>query len=76
MNPLASRIGPLAIGVPGALKAYAQAIAEHGKLKFSDVLLPAANIAESGFEVSTVYSDALKTQQKYLHSFRQQPGYC
>ena len=69
VDSLASRVGPLAIGVPGALKAYAEAISNHGNLKLADVMLPAAKIAEQGFEVSTVYSDTLKSQQQKLKRF-------
>lgn len=64
-----SRIGPLAIGVPGALKAYEQAVASHGNLEFSQLLEPAAKVAEQGFEVSSAFASALKTQQKYLKRF-------
>lgn len=64
-----SRIGPLAVGVPGALKAYEQAVASHGDLEFSELLYPAADVAEQGFAVSKSYASALKAQQKYLKRF-------
>ena len=44
-----SQIGALASGVPGALAAYERAVREYGKLKFSKLLNPAADIAEKGF---------------------------
>lgn len=64
-----SRIGPLAIGVPGALKAYEEAVNSHGSLKFAQLLRPAAEIAEEGFEISQVYASVLRSQQKNLRRF-------
>ncbi|MEM9412726.1 MAG: gamma-glutamyltransferase, partial [Planctomycetota bacterium] len=39
--PLASQVGSLAVGVPGALAAYNRAIQDHGNLLFEDVIRPA-----------------------------------
>ena len=47
--PGLSTSGPLAIGVPGALAAYALVLEKHGERKLANLLLPAANIAEQGF---------------------------
>ena len=44
-----SQTGPLASGVPGALAAYEFAVEHYGKRKLSDLILPAAEIAEDGF---------------------------
>lgn len=52
----ASKTGALASGIPGALKAYDLALKKHGKLKLADLLLPAADIAEAGFEIDEVYA--------------------
>jgi len=49
-----SHIGPFAIGVPGALKAYERAVREHGKTKFSDLIADAARIAADGFDSKIV----------------------
>ncbi|MEE8577363.1 MAG: gamma-glutamyltransferase, partial [candidate division Zixibacteria bacterium] len=64
-----SQIGPLAIGVPGALKAYEQAVREHGKTKFSDLIADAAKIAADGFEVNQVYSQNLKSAKIHLQYY-------
>ena len=66
-----SQIGALASGVPGALAAFEQAVSQHGKLKFADLILPAAKVAETGFAVSTAYEQKLKATKKHL---RKDPG--
>ena len=65
----ASQIGALAIGVPGAVKAYEQAVVDYGSLKLIDIVSPAATIAAKGFEVSQIYSDELKGQKRHLSRF-------
>ena len=55
----ASKTGPLASGVPGALAAYDLALRKHGKLKLADLLLPAAEIADKGFPIDEVYARKL-----------------
>ncbi len=64
-----SQVGPLAIGVPGALKAYEQAVDAHGNLKLSQLLGPAAKIAEQGFEVSQGYAEVLQGQHEKLNRY-------
>ncbi len=64
-----SQIGPLACGVPGALAAYAEAVRDHGRLALSDLLGPAADVAENGFKVSQAYSNALKGTRATLQQF-------
>jgi gamma-glutamyltranspeptidase/glutathione hydrolase len=48
-RPELSQQGPLAVATPGALAAYDLAIREHGRLTLSEIILPAAEIAERGF---------------------------
>lgn len=64
-----SQTGPLAIGVPGALKAYERAVREHGKTKFSDLIADAARIAADGFEVNRVYSRNLELTKTHLQKY-------
>ena len=66
-----SQVGALASGVPGALAAYERAVREHGKLKFSKLLTPAAGIAENGFVVSSAYEKALR---ETAHLLQDAPG--
>ena len=65
----ASKTGALASGVPGALAAYDAALTKHGKLKLVDLLLPAAEIAENGFEIDEVYERKLAGQVANLKKF-------
>src|SRR4051812_40012068 len=55
-----SQTGPLASGVPGALAAYEYAMEHYGKKKLSDLILPAAEIAERGFKVDASYAFRIK----------------
>ena len=66
-----SQVGALASGVPGALAAYERAVREHGKLEFSKLLAPAADVAENGFVVSSAYEKALRETAVQL---RRDPG--
>ena len=63
-DPNLSQIGALASGVPGALAAYERAVREHGKLTFSQLVSPAADVAKNGFVISSKYEEELsKTVQ-------------
>ena len=64
-----STVGPLASGVPGALAAFAKAVEVHGKLKLNQLVIPAAEIAENGFTVDTVYENKLKSIARHLNKF-------
>ncbi|MDZ4287815.1 MAG: gamma-glutamyltransferase [Prosthecobacter sp.] len=65
----ASKTGPLASGIPGALRAYDLALKKHGKLKLADLLLPAAEIAEKGFVIDEVYERKLAATAVKLKLF-------
>ncbi len=64
-----SQTGPLAIGVPGALKAYEQVVKEFGRANFADLVNRAADIAERGFEVTPAYSRNLASTKQHLQKF-------
>lgn len=64
-----SQTGSLASGVPGEVAAFDYAIKKHGKKKLSDLLLPAAKIAEDGFAVSPTYANRLKSAADDLAKF-------
>ncbi len=64
-----STVGPLAVGVPGALAAYALALEKCGKRQLGDLLLPAAEIAERGFPIDRVYAAKLKDKAETLQRF-------
>lgn len=66
--PGLSTTGPLAVGVPGALAAYAAAL-EHGKLPLSKLLREASKVADAGFELDRVYARNLAKSQLALARF-------
>jgi gamma-glutamyltranspeptidase / glutathione hydrolase len=50
-DPALSQTGALAVGVPGALAAYALAAEKFGSRPLADLLEPGARLAEAGFEL-------------------------
>jgi gamma-glutamyltranspeptidase/glutathione hydrolase len=56
-----SQTGALASGVPGELAAFEYAVKKFGNRKFSELLLPAAELAETGFELSASYAKRLES---------------
>jgi gamma-glutamyltranspeptidase/glutathione hydrolase len=64
-----SQTGPLAIGIPGALAAYHQAVTEFGKLPFNELVTPAADVAEQGFPVTEAYQKKIKSASRDLARF-------
>ena len=64
-----SQTGPLASGVPGSVAVYDFAVKEFGKKKFSELLLPAAKIAEEGFPLDRVYAAKIKSVADELKTF-------
>lgn len=69
VNDAASKTGALASGTPGALAGYAIALEKHGKLKLADLLIPAAEIAEKGFEIDGVYERKLESVHEEIAKF-------
>ena len=68
-HPELSRTGALAIGVPGSVAALYELQKDAGKLTFSDVLLPAAEIAENGFKIDNVMAKRLLRNHTSLQKF-------
>lgn len=44
-------IGPLSVGVPGAIAGFAAGLARHGSIRFAEAIAPAIAEAEAGLEV-------------------------
>jgi len=65
----ASLVGPLAVGVPGALAAYAHAAKKYGRSELAELLDPAAEVAEEGFAIDRVYAARLEGSAKLLARF-------
>ncbi len=67
--PEASRVGPLAAGVPGTVGGLALAEQKYGKLGLARVLEPAIRLAEEGFPVSYWLSESLRLSREHLSAF-------
>jgi len=68
-DPALSRTGALAVGVPGALAAYAAALDAHGTMSLAELLGPAAAIAAGGFELDAAYVSRLASVADELKDF-------
>ncbi len=68
-NTELSQTGPLASGVPGALAAYELAVKKFGKLKFNELILPAAELADKGFPLDASYAHALARAADEMAAF-------
>lgn len=64
----ASRIGYLAVGVPGTVAGMDLALKNFGKLKLAEVLAPAIRLAD-GFTVSEKLATSLKDSQRRMGQF-------
>jgi len=64
-----SQTGPLAVGTPGALAAYDLALNQFGTKKLSELILPAAAVAENGFKMSASYAARLTANNQELAKF-------
>ncbi len=54
-----SKVGALAVGVPGSVQALYDLQQAGGNLRFADVLLPAADLAEQGFNIDNTLAKRL-----------------
>lgn len=65
----ANEIGYLAVGVPGALLAWEQALMHHGTMALADVLQPAIRYARRGFEATPYLVQAIHETRPHLARF-------
>jgi gamma-glutamyltranspeptidase/glutathione hydrolase len=61
-----NRLGYLAVGVPGTLKAWAKLIDAHGRFDLQTVMQPAIRHAERGFYVSPYLRELIQDNQAEL----------
>ncbi|MEO8351451.1 MAG: gamma-glutamyltransferase [Chthoniobacteraceae bacterium] len=61
-----SQNGALAIGVPGSLAVYDDAIRRFGTMKLADLLRDSAELAERGFVIDETYAERIRWEQKEL----------
>ncbi len=64
-----NQTGVLASGVPGALKAWCEILADFGKLSLSEVIQPAIRYAESGFRASEYYCGFVEDNANAMRQF-------
>jgi gamma-glutamyltranspeptidase/glutathione hydrolase len=68
-QPERSQVGPLAVGTPGALAAYAYVVKQFGKMPLKKLLLPAAEIADKGFRIDPTFAARLSAEAETLARF-------
>jgi gamma-glutamyltranspeptidase/glutathione hydrolase len=64
-----SLVGPLAVGVPGAVAGLTAALAKYGTMPLASVMAPAIRYAEEGFVVDTALSRSLATAAPLIGKF-------
>lgn len=65
----ASQTGPLAVAVPGALAAYADALRRFGRMPLERIMLPAARIAADGFVLDPLHARRIAAKAADLARF-------
>lgn len=61
-----SRLGGLAVGVPGELRGLEEAHRRHGRLPWRDVLAPVIALCRSGFLVTGTNAAAIRSSRPFL----------
>jgi len=69
-DPKLSRVGPLAVGVPGIVAAYEKALELAGSRSLEELLEPALTLAEQGFLLDAY---ALSRYRRALEALRRDP---
>lgn len=65
----ANRTGPLAVGVPGVLNGWCEALRLWGELDLKTVIQPAVQVAENGFPVSRYLAESVAQNVPHLRKF-------
>ncbi len=63
-SPLRGYFGHLAVGVPGTVKGFELALQNYGRLEWADVIQPAIDLAENGFELSQRMAESFNRLKK------------
>lgn len=64
-----SKTGALAMGIPGSVAAFEYLSKKGGKLTFSQLLTPAAEVAEQGFAIDKIYAKRIARHEKTLQQY-------
>lgn len=70
-QPQLSKVGPLAVGIPGAVAAYDYMLSKGGERTLAQLLGPAAQLAEQGFAIDQIFSRRLT---RHAEALRQYPA--
>lgn len=70
-RPQLSKVGPLAVGIPGAVAAYDYMLRKGGERTLAQLLGPAAQLAEQGFAIDQIFSRRLA---RHADALRQYPA--
>lgn len=68
-QPRLSKVGPLAVGIPGAVAAYDYMLHKGGERTLAQLLIPAAELAEQGFAIDQIFSRRLARHAEALRQF-------
>jgi len=74
LDPKASQVGPLAVGVPGALAAYGKALEQCGTVSLARTLEPAIENAREGFVINESLGRSLQQHAPVLSRFEGSRG--
>ena len=64
-----SRVGHLAVGVPGAVMGMSEALAKFGTKPLAEVLAPAIRLAEEGFVIDSAFTRGLRGDSSSISRF-------
>lgn len=70
-DPDLSQTGALAVAVPGALAAYAEAVQRHGRLPLAKVIEPSIQAAQAGFMLTADYARRLREAAEQMRRFEE-----
>jgi gamma-glutamyltranspeptidase/glutathione hydrolase len=68
-DPNLSQTGALASGVPGSLAVYQFAVSNFGKCRLGDLMVPAAELAERGFQIDARYAKKIASEAREIAMF-------
>ncbi len=69
VEPEKSRVGALAVGIPGTVRGFYQFHKKFGKLTWYDVLQPAVRLAADGFVVNKFLHNRIREDRKHFEQF-------
>ena len=74
INSNHGNLGGLAVAVPGTLKGLVHAYKKYGNLGWSDLVQPAIDIAENGFNIHPSLAAAIESAKSYILDKEKYPG--